>query len=428
MSPNKTHQLQKDLEEPLLPPSKPLVAAADEQQQQPQLPCSLWRLKVLSFVTGSVAAALSQAILSKTLWGMESSMLSSAVEAAAAAGEGETGSTVSTPTTLSVVGFSLVWSFWTCVMIFLAMVASVRLVLGSPPSTSGTGGKQNVHKAWEDVVFQMEAHHIVGALLSISAIWVAVDVLQSIFAHEQQQQQNGSSPYAHQEAANAMMLPMPSPIQNALLFTMGLAWYALFARCILKKDSGDSIRKAEDDDASKENGGVASSLLSTYTLIAATLGLISGLCSQFLLSFVLWKDNMTQPIVDHVILFSILWSFCTVILTFLGCLSLRLLTVEEENRLTAERIFLRMESHYIFCSLIGICSAWILIDLVMDMREQIFPSVLMLALSLAAFTGIVHCFPEEACLAELQAEADATVAQVEREKLIEKAVAAIQVV
>lgn len=111
---------------------------------------------------------------------------------------------------------------------------------------------------------------------------------------------------------------------------------------------------------------------------------------------------MTKPVIENVVAFSMLWSVCSVVLTFVGCVSLRLLTLDETNRLSAERIFLRMESHFIFCSLIGICIAWILIDLIMDMQEQIVPSILMLVVSLLAFCGIVSCFPEEKCLEDLQ--------------------------
>jgi len=415
---------------------EPAVGTASPKDGEWQDPYpSLWRLKVLSFVTGSITAAVSQAILGSTLWVDNGSFLAANQQQAMRQPDPEGDAPPvdgGGSDTLSVVGFSLLWSFWTCVMIFIAMLALVRAVLGSappppPPSSSAGDGNGDIeketekrrqrqeeelrYKVWEDTVFQMEAHHIVGALLSISAIWVAVDVLQSVFVAGDATSSTWSA-----------VLALPSPCQNALLLVLGLAWYGLFVRCILKKSSGESQQQKEGSDEDGSNAG----LLSTYQLIASTLGLISGLCSQFLLSFLLWKDNMSQPVVDHVIAFSVLWSFCTVVLTFLGCLSLRFLTVEDDDedgdggdKLVAERTFLRMESHYIFCSLIGICSAWILIDLVMGMEDQIFPSVLMLALSLAAFGGIVRCFPEDQCLADLRAEADATVALVEHRDQLE---------
>ena len=61
-----------------------------------------------------------------------------------------------------------------------------------------------------------------------------------------------------------------------------------------------------------------------------------------------------------------------------------------------------MESHYVFCSLIGICVAWILMDLVLGMSDQIVPSFFMLLASLVAFRLILHCFPEDKCLQEIE--------------------------
>jgi len=343
----------------------------------------LWCFKLLSFITGSATALLSQIILSRAMW-LDMSALHS-------------------QSTMDVIYFSLLWSFWTCVMIFITM-----MVLVAGIQRCGMRRIRLSDKKWEDVLFQIEAHHIVGSLLTISLIWIVVDVLQSFykFGHHHNNE--------HGDASTADSNVMPTIYQNAVYFLIAIAWYALFVRCICKKSSKDTTetksvavetaKPIEEREESADN----ESLLSTYQMIAATLGLISGLCSQFLLSFILWKDHMSRPIIDHVVLFSILWSFATVVLTFFGCLSLRLLTVDEDNKLDAERIFLRMESHYVFSSLIGICLAWILIDLVMDMSEQIVPSICMLAVSLIAFCAILHCFPEDKCLADFQSEVEAS--------------------
>lgn len=400
-----------ELKEPLLPPPQKSTPTATKTSQTDNAVAAteamvtgswtvpLHRLKLLSFVTGSMVAVASQLLLSQLLWKPTHPDDAAAAE-----------TTESPKSTREVVVFSLLWSFFTCVMIFGSMAVFVQCVgrycfqhrvlrrVGrkqATPDAPTTGDKptNNDEDAdWDGDMFQIEAHHIVGSLLSISLIWIVVDIIQSVAKH------SGSQTW--------WILSIPTLHQNAVYFLISAAWYAAFVRCVLQK-------KQHDKKATTASNGSAGGLMSTYQMIAATLGLISGLCSQFLLSFVLWRDRMTTPIVENVVLFSVLWSLCSVVLTFFGCLSLRLLTLDETNRLTAERIFLRMESHFIFCSLIGICLAWILIDLIMDMREQIVPSILMLAVSLLAFCAIVACFPEDQCLVDLQQQQDDQMAAIQ---------------
>jgi hypothetical protein len=390
------------LEEPLLPRTqsntlhssgfagKETTNDAGPESMRGSWSVPLHRIKILSFVTGALVAVASQLILSQILW--KPSHVTSSSSSSAAAVDGATNST------RSIVAFSLLWSFCTCVMIFGSMAVFVKCVCRSFFRNSNTTkalrsaaaepkANEGRRSDLDGDLFQIEAHHIVGSLLSISFIWIVVDVCQSL-SHSQP-----SSSYGGGGWGATARWGLPTLHQNFVYMAIAAAWYAVFVRCLTRAHSHD----AEAEAASRPTG-----LMSTYQMIAATLGLISGLCSQFLLSFVLWRDHMSKPVVENVIAFSILWSVCSVFLTFVGCVSLRLLTLDEANRLSAERIFLRMESHFIFCSLIGICLAWILIDLIMDMREQIVPSVLMLAVSLLAFCGIVSCFPEEKCLADLQ--------------------------
>jgi hypothetical protein len=201
--------------------------------------------------------------------------------------------------------------------------------------------------------------------MSISTAWIMLDVLQ---------------------------LRVPGhTTHNFVVFSLAIVGYLIFFRCMTRLSPGEN----------ESNDKVADSF-PTYQLVASTLGLIIGICSQFTLSFVLWTNHMSTPVVGNVVLFSLLWSVCTVVITFTGCLTLRFLTNDENNPRTAERIFLRMESHYVFCSLIGICLAWILMDVVMGMSEQIAPSIVMLSISLAAFRVILYFFPEEKCLEEIE--------------------------
>jgi hypothetical protein len=385
------------LEEPLLPRGRGDRCSAEGNQVSAKNATtttggSCWtvplgRIKLLSLVTGALIAVASQLLLGQIMW----------KPAHAAHNANSAAAVYETPrSTREIVVFSLLWSFFTCVMIFGSLAIFVRCIcrfclhhqrpsehevkMGIHDSTAASNQPRIVDLDGD--LFQIEAHHIVGSLLSISFIWILVDICQSI--SKKQKWQNG--------------LGLPSLHQDVVYMVIAAAWYAIFVRCIMRKSSNT---KAKDGDATGRSGSIGG-LMSTYQMIAATLGLISGLCSQFLLSFVLWTDHMTKPVIENVVVFSLLWSVCSVILTFVGCVSLRLLTLDEASRISAERIFLRMESHFIFCSLIGICMAWILIDLIMDMREQIVPSILMLAASLLAFCGIVACFPEDKCLADLQ--------------------------
>jgi hypothetical protein len=300
------------------------------------------KLKALAFMCGCMVAWFSQYVLSETLW--DPSIL--------------------LQPTSAVVAFSCVWSFWTCFMVFAAMLLLIHAIY------RGYNIRSN-DPSWDDCVFQIEAHLIVGALLSISLSWIMMDVLQL-----------GRPGYT---------------VHNIVLLVVAVVAYVLFFRCQSYCCAEDTTTKQQDLKTMR-----SSDMMLTFQLVAGTLGLIVGICSQFLLSIALWKDRMTKPVIDNVILFSLLWSFSTVVISFAGCLALRLLTVDEKDRMTAERIFLRMESHYVFCSLIGICVAWILMDLVLGMSDQIFPSFVMLAASLAAFRLILHCFPEEKCLEEIE--------------------------
>ena len=151
-----------------------------------------------------------------------------------------------------------------------------------------------------------------------------------------------------------------------------------------------------------------------------------GVSSQFLLSLLLWQRGaaasggedpqhqhiIRRPVLDDVVCFSLLWSGLTVALTFAACLSLRLLLPpvssdggdnnddEHQNQNHRRVWLLRMEAAYISSSLVGICLAWIVIDLLNGMPEQVPPSLCMLVLSLACFKLILRCFPESECAAE----------------------------
>jgi hypothetical protein len=344
------------LQEPLLTESSTETAVTKESSNSASLQDATWllRLKVLNFSTGSLSALLSQYILSQTMWN----------------------ETVMSSPFGPIVIFSLMWSFLTCVIVFSSMFLNVWILeyrhnKSNESNNNKTTTTKTSVKEWDRFIFQMEAHHVVGALLAVSLYWIFIDVLH-LAVH-----------------ARAM--------HTGLFVAMTIVCYGIFFKVMVSSNPSESV------------------MMPTYQLLATTLGLVVGLCSQFVLSFCLWRNHMTSPVFSNVILFSLVWSVFTVIITFAGCLALRSLalddsdddedatataTVNKEAAIEKERIHLRMESHYVFAALIGICGAWISMDLVLDMPQQILPSLGMLVVALAAFSVIIYCFPEEQCLEE----------------------------
>lgn len=344
-------------------------------------------LHFLSFVTGAWMAVLSQVLLSQTMW------IKDLIDS----------------TTLHIVTFSLIWSFWTCVVVFCSMLWWGRLLERRLPlSQNNNNNRTTATASLDTILFQMEAHHIVGALLSISALWMTVDVVQASDYH-------AAAVSAYQSMTGRQASGLGQALLWAALCVAGmLLWYPLMA-CLLPRLS---TKAAENDDhqpniPSDVQHSPVSGLRSTYHLIALTLGLITGLCSQFVLSFALWHQTWMTSM-EQIVVFSLTWSVATVIWTAIGCASLRWIVQEgsDQNKnndstattTTAERILFQMESRYIIGSLIGICLAWMVMDWVFQVREQILPCLLLLSLSLACFFVILACFPEEECFATLEDE------------------------
>jgi hypothetical protein len=325
------------LTEPLLPLVEAVAEKDDDKKTSSPSNNNIVRAKIVTSLLGCTMAVLSHSILSILLW--KDSILHA--------------------NTMHIIAFSLSWSFWTCVILFVGMLAFVSTssssssntnTTSSPSSSNSTKNEDNLKDQQQqqtqemededDRAFQVEAHYVVASLLTISAIWM----LDSI----------------------------------VLSFGVGILL------CLIVANMDQDI-------------------MSSYSLVAGTLGLIFGACSQFILSLWMWQDvSMTQPIINHIVWFSLAWSLLTVVMTFLGCLSLRWVvegkTTGGDHQSRRRRAILRMEAVYVAMTLVGICAAWIFLDVTAGLPEQIFPSLLMLIVSLAAFTLILQCFPEEDCL------------------------------
>ena len=357
-----------DLEKPLL------IDNVDEEHSREQdihlhLPSApvIRRFQFLCAITGALLAYLCQMVLCAVLWRDD----------------------IYQRTRKEVVVFSVIWSLWTCLVVFaglflVLLLIQARLVAGAAASSKINGKKSATttitYALDEPTLFSLEACYVVSALLTITATWLGKDLLQDghVVSH---------------------------PITTLVLLIPGYLW---MARVLLKQkqpqqpfeDSSES--KNEHHDPDRQFGSAF-----THCMLSGILGLAVGVGSQLLIGLFLWKDlAMTKPIFSNVIGFSLLWSGCTVLLTFLACLSLRLLLPPVDpnaphatsSTTTTTRLQSRMEATYISCTLVGICGAWIAIDCLTGLRDQVLPSMLMLGLSLFCFHFILRCFPEEHCL------------------------------
>jgi hypothetical protein len=332
------------LTEPLLPLVHAVTEGGKHDKNENTNKTNHWskvQTKIITSFVGCGMAVLSHSLLSMVLW--KDSILRAEM--------------------VDIVLFSFAWSFWTCVILFAGMLVFVSSTTTGSSSNNNNNkdpnddadNDDNEEEEEDDWAFQIEAQYVVAALLTISAIWLLDSIVWSF------------------------------------VVVLSLLCLVLAAgRCY---------------------GGDDQTVLASYSLVAGTLGLIFGACSQFLLSLGMWRDvGMTQPIIDHIVWFSLAWSLLTVLMTFCGCLSLRWIVAgggksdDNDNddhyydNYRRRHAILRMEAVYVAMTLVGICAAWIFLDVTAGLPEQIVPSLLMLTVSLAVFTLILQCFPEEDCL------------------------------
>ena len=332
----------RDLEAPLLEKSEIVEEnqeSSAEDVSSSSLVATKSRLNLLSFGTGTFIGLMSQIILASTMW--DKTILEHPVR--------------------DLLLFSLVWSVLTCLIVNGAMALFVRDMKASfcCPQKQETEEKADEDSLeWEDVTCTMEGFLIGGALFSISAWWLTLDI-------------------------GAVFLPMPPSIIVALVIASTIL-YIFFIALVLPTTNGVPAW--------------------WNCLLASILGLVIGFGSQSALSAVFWTGMLPRPAIASLVLFSFLWSSCTIAGTFLGCVTLRLLKHDNNSPVIAERAYLRMESFYVLSSLVGISFAWISLDLVLGLTHQIVPSLLMLILSLFMFRVILYCFPEDKCIEEFEKE------------------------
>jgi hypothetical protein len=258
------------------------------------------------------------------------------------------------------------WSLGSCLVVFLGMLACRRMI------------QERVQECSEAMLFQMEAHYIVGALFSSSFILPVTSFISS----------NTSAPLI------AVML-LWFPVMLGLIPTRTTSTTKTHAYAYLLEE-----------------------------LAAPILGVINGICGQFQIRFVVhdWRINDTASAV----LFSHVWLVATVLWAAAGWTVMGLIAHDCRNdsktRNKKVSTFVRMESRYLAWVPVGICLAWTVLDWVYNARENMLTCMLLLILSfLAVFMSLV-LYPQKGKCDEKDDDDndddDDTQTQEERESLV----------
>jgi hypothetical protein len=148
----------------------------------------------------------------------------------------------------------------------------------------------------------------------------------------------------------------------------------------------------------------------THSLI---IGLLIGFFVQFstlganFLVIALWEDNILARSKTEVVLLSLLWSGFT---SFMAILTLGFLrsvitivfraTIPPEQRgpnmdAILEEVVLHLECRFVIGALVGVCSAWTVMDVFLGMNFQVLFSLATLALSLLWCKVMMQCFTKD---------------------------------
>ena len=386
---------------------------------------------VPAFLLGSMIALASQFILQFIFYGINTRFVQELLY---------TSSNETNLSLLKVLCFSIIWSFGTCVMVFLGMVSAMQifetLCTAVPVSESATTKDTTVVSKPDDeededtvneevTLFAMEISYVFGAIVAILLLWGVFDFGLSIYPPTL----SSSSHVMHTDHSYLAVVIRQSPLFTVLL-TMMITFLALssatavihmvrhaYHHCqtihhghqeAVHEDVEDVI-KDEDRSVMRMTLSIAPSPTEWFIYcVASTVGLMIGMGTQVLLSFLLWNNVSRIPYVIQsnftIALFSFGWSTITVMVTALACYVLRVfvfhcivknymhrnLSVHYQSLLVV-----RMEAMYIGWTLTGICVGWIILDVVHKMTSQIYISILLFILSLSSFGFILYYFPEE---------------------------------
>jgi hypothetical protein len=258
-------------------------------------------VKVISFTSGSILAVLSQILLYILLWD---------------------GSVLMSPTS-AVLMFSLQWSFLTLLAVFVGISAQKYFLRRSDIR--------------DDIIFQMEAYNIAGALSALAVTWLLNDTTARPhhFLHD-----NG-------------------------LLTVGatLTIYGSFCAFVLRQSQSSAhVRRLRG--GVDYTDSVDASLHETYQMIAALSGMLTGATNQLLVVPVLVELLHEADAESCISALSLLlfWCLTTFSVTTLGLWGTRRIVARDHivDVSQHEKLMLSMDSYYMQASLIGMCVVLIL--------------------------------------------------------------------
>ena len=350
MSPSKSSPCtEKDLEAPLLEEETDnlkevsLYDSNADEEASVELPVQTrTRLNVLSVGTGVFVGLISQVILTACMW--DNSLLDRSMR--------------------EILVFSMIWSVVSCLLVNFSMA----IFLHDMKASFYRAKDEDDESVWNKASSTMEAYVIGGAGLAVTIWWLTLNSEWWTTLH-----------------IGRAALPL-STSETVVFLIAATILYIFFMALVMPCRSGAPAW--------------------WHCLIASILGLVIGFGSQSGLSAFFWAGILPKPAPSSLLVFSMAWTGFTIGLTFLGHVALRSLKPSSSSNgsLAAERAYLRMESFYVLCSLVGICFAWTSLDVLLGLKQQIVPSLLMLLFSLMLFRVILYCFPEEKCLEEYEQE------------------------
>jgi uncharacterized protein with PQ loop repeat len=142
-------------------------------------------------------------------------------------------------------------------------------------------------------------------------------------------------------------------------------------------------------DAEEEDHGLEEKALSRFKSSSLLLGFIVGSFMQFsllganLIGIILWgKDVVNKSKTSDIIAFSLLWSYFTaaMAIAMLGFLrnlvTITYSAVPGRSKDLLEEMLLHMECRFGMGALLGVCGAWTMTYVLLDMRAQIVNSLL----------------------------------------------------
>lgn len=166
----------------------------------------------------------------------------------------------------------------------------------------------------------------------------------------------------------------------------------------------------------EEEGGpeeINMPLFGAFKAHSLIIGLLIGFFVQFstlganFLVIALWEKDVLARSRTELILVSLLWSAFT---SFMAILTLGFLrsvitivfraTVPPEQRgplmdAVLEEVILHLECRFVIGALVGVCSAWTVMDVFLGMKIQVIFSLITLALSLLWCKVMMQCFTRD---------------------------------